>query len=75
VAGFLHDALLPVQRGGGTLLLSWSPRQTARSQPEYETITPTAIVPEENVQDQRTAAYIVAIDKVAQSYLELGVFP
>jgi glutamate dehydrogenase (NAD(P)+) len=28
-----------------------------------------------SVKDLRTAAYIVAINKVAQSYLELGVFP
>lgn len=28
-----------------------------------------------NVEDLRTAAYIVAIQKVAQAYLELGVFP
>ena len=27
------------------------------------------------VQDLRTAAYIVAIDKIAKSYLELGIFP
>ena len=27
------------------------------------------------VQDLRTAAYIVAIDKIAKTYLELGIFP
>jgi hypothetical protein len=27
------------------------------------------------VQDLRTAAYIVAMDKIAESYLELGIFP
>jgi hypothetical protein len=27
------------------------------------------------VQDLRTAGYIVAMDKIAESYLELGIFP
>ena len=28
-----------------------------------------------DLRDLRTAAYVVAIDKIAQSYLELGIFP
>ena len=29
----------------------------------------------QNIPDLRTAAYVVAINKVAVSYLELGIFP
>jgi glutamate dehydrogenase (NAD(P)+) len=28
-----------------------------------------------NIPDMRTAAYVVAINKVATSYAELGIFP
>jgi glutamate dehydrogenase (NAD(P)+) len=28
-----------------------------------------------NIPDLRTAAFVVAIDKIARSYLELGIFP
>jgi len=29
----------------------------------------------DKVKDMRTAAYVVAIEKVARSYMELGIFP
>jgi len=34
-----------------------------------------AMAADPTIRDLRTAAYVVAIRKVAQSYLELGVFP